>query len=171
MTNKSQSIGDGSNHNKQYMGCIFNGAQTSQAKDTETIMALITYISTNTELKNEDLESIMPDPEEKIFKRFSEYCDVIKSEIVESAMYATAQKEAENAMGLDKITIGKITAYLKRESRRMLRENNNDPMRSLDKLTDYFEEILKQEKDSCFERNAIRYYLIGEIPKCNVFPN
>jgi hypothetical protein len=150
---------------------IINGNQMSQAQDTETIMALITHISSNAELKDGDLESIMPDPEEKIFNRFSEYCDEIKNEVIESAFYATAQKEAERVIGLDKISIGKITAYLKRESRRMLRENNGNPMTALDKLTDFFEEILKKKKDSHFERNAIRYYLIGEIPKCNIFPN
>jgi len=171
MTNGSQNISNGSDYNKQYKDCIFIGSQTSQAKDTETIMALIIYISTNAELQDDNIESIMPDPDKKIFKRFSKYCDEIKSEIVDSAFYANAQKEAENVIGLDKISISKITAYLKRESRRMLRENNNNPMTALDKLTDFFEEILKKEKDNQFDRSAIRYYLIGEIPKCNVFPN
>lgn len=170
MTNESQNIGDGSNHNKQYKNCNFIGDQSSPAKDTETIMALIIYISTNTELKDGDLESLMPDPDKKL-ERFANYCEEIKNAIVDASFYATAQKEAENAIGLDKISIGKITAYLKYESRRMLRENDNDPMKALDKLTDFFEEILKKEKDSCFDRSAIRYYLIGEIPKCNVFPN
>lgn len=169
--NQSQNIGNNSSGNKQYKGCTFVGDQVYQAKDTKTIMRLITHISLNAELEDGDLESVMPDPEQKIFTRFSEYCGEIKNEIVESSFYATAQKQAEEAIGIDKITVGKVTAYLKRESRRMLRENSNDPMRALDKLTDFFEEILKKEKDSLFERNAIRYYLIGEIPKCNVFPN
>lgn len=155
-----------------YKDCtIIESTTVSQAKDTETIMSLITYISQNAELQDGDLDSAMPDPENKIFLRFATYCSEIKNEIVESFFYAKAQTDAEDVIGLDKITVGKITAYLKRESRRMLRENNNDPMRALDKLTDFFEEILKKEKDSFFERNAIRYYLIGEIPKCNVFPN
>lgn len=181
-TNQSQQSGTngvnqqaqtgGFNQNTQ-QGDIINrfGNIVSQGKDTETIMSLIAYISQNAELQNGDLNSIMPDPEEKIFRRFSNYCTEIKHEIVESSFYAIAQREAEEVMGLDAITIGKVTAYLKRESRRMLRENNNDPMCAIDKLTDFLEEILKSEKDSCFERNAIRYYLISEIPKCNVFPN
>lgn len=154
-----------------FNGCTIIGNAVSQAKDTETIMSLITYISQNAVLQDGDLDSIMPDPDEKIFHRFADYCLEIKNEIVASTFYAVAQREAEEAIGIDKITVGKITAYLKRESRRMLRENGDDPMKALDKLTDYFEEILKAEKDSVFERNAIRYYLIGEIPKCNVFPN
>lgn len=143
----------------------------SQAKDAGTIMSLIIYISQNTELHEGDLDSVMPDSEAKIFRRFSAYCKEIKNEIIESSFYANAQRDAEQVIGLDKITIGKVTAYLKRESRRMLRENDNNPMQALDKLTDFFEEALKVQKDSIFDRNAIRYYLIGEIPKCNVFPN
>lgn len=103
-----------------------------------------------------DLDDVMPDPDEKIYHRFVNYCTEIKNEIVESAIYANAQKEAEQAVGLDKIKIGKIIAYLKRESRRMLRENNNNPMTALDKLTDYFENILKSIKDNHFDRNANR---------------
>ncbi|NQU87741.1 MAG: hypothetical protein HQ541_18475 [Mariniphaga sp.] len=141
-----------------------------QPREVETIIDLIIYISNNTELQKGDLEDVMPDPEKKIYRRFTKYCKEINSEIVNSAMYAIAQKEAKKVVGLDKIRVGKITAYLKRESRRMLRENDNNPITALDKLTDHFADILKQgEKE--YDRNAIRYYLIGEIPKCNVFPN
>lgn len=143
---------------------------STQSTEVETIMDLIEYISTNEELKEGDLDNVMPDPEKKIYQRFIEYCKEIESEIVAIVMYATAQKEAEQVVGLDGIKIGKITAYLKQRSRRMLRENNDNPMEALDKLTDYFENILKQNAKH-YDYNAIRYYLIGEIPKCNVFPN
>jgi len=143
----------------------------SQWMDTKTIIAIISYISINAELHEWDLDSVMPDPEEKIFNRFSKYCEEIKNEIIEASSYAIAQQSAEEVIGLDVITVWKITAYLKRESRRKLRESSNDPMTALDSLTDYFEKILEKQDNSNFDRNAIRYYLIWEIIKCNVFPN
>jgi len=47
----------------------------------------------------------MPDPEEKIFNRFSKYCEEIKNEIIEASSYAIAQQSAEEVIGLDVITV------------------------------------------------------------------
>lgn len=144
-----------------------NGGTSSD--EVETIMDLVCYIGDNTELlDNVDLNEL-PDPDKKL-ERFAEYCEEIKMEISNSAMYAVAQREAERAIGLDKISVGKKVIFLKSTSRRFLRENDNNPMVSLDKMTDYFDgELSKNGKKYC--NSAIRYYLISEIPKCNVFPN
>lgn len=142
---------------------------SSIPNEVETIMDLICYISDNNELTPEGFKNSIPDPEKKL-ERFSEYCVQLEREIVNSWMYSTAQKEAENVIGLDKIMIGKIVGFLKQISLRFLSENNNNPMLSLNKLTDYFEIALKQATKH-YDHNAIRYYLIAEIPKCNVFPN
>lgn len=141
----------------------------STSDEVETIMDLICYIGDNAELVNSEDLNELPDPDKKL-ERFSQHCEEIKSEISNSAMYAVAQREAERAMGVDKISISKKVIYLKNISRRFLRENNNNPMISLDKMTDFFKvELSKNGKKYC--HSAIRYYLISEIPKCNVFPN
>lgn len=142
----------------------------SKPEEVETIMNLICYISENAELLESSELNDMPDPDKKL-KRFANYCNQIKKEIVDGAvMYAVALQEAENAIGSDKISTGKKVLYLKAMSRRFLRENNDDPMVSLDKMTDFFnEEISKSGRK--YDHSAIRYYLISEIPKCNVFPN
>ena len=142
---------------------------SSNPNEVETIMDLICYISDNNELNPEGFKNTLPDPEKKL-DRFSEYCVQLEREIVNSWMYSTAQKEAENAVGLDKIMIGKIVGFLKQISLRFLSENDNNPMLALNKLTDYFETALKQSTKH-YDHNAIRYYLIAEIPRCNVFPN
>lgn len=139
------------------------------SQQVKTIMDLICYISENVELTEEGFKNVVPDPDKKL-ERFSEYCEQIKKEISNSAMYATAQLEAINAIGLDKIMIGKIVIFLKYLSLRYLRENQNRPMIALDKMTDYFEDVLKKSKKH-YDQMAIRYYLISQIPKCNVFPN
>lgn len=151
---------------------IFNldiPAQGSIATEVETIMDLICYISDNNELTKEGFKNSIPDPDKKL-ERFSDYCIQLKREIVNSWMYSTAQKEAENVIGLDKIMIGKIVGFLEEISLRFLGENGGDPMLALNKLTDYFEDALKKANKH-YDHNAIRYYLIAEIPKCNVFPN
>ena len=141
----------------------------SQPTEVETIMDLICYMSDNAELLPDGFKNIMPDPDKKL-ERFADYCIQIKNEIINSAMYVVAQKEAEKVVGLDKIRVEKKVIFLKQISRRFLRENNNDPIVSLDKLTDYLEDKLKKANKN-FDHSAIRYYLITEIPKCNVFPN
>jgi len=141
----------------------------SNPNEVETIMDLICYISDNNELTEEGFKNTLPDPDKKL-ERFRDYCSQLKREIMNSWMYSTAQKEAENAVGLDKIMIGKIVGFLEETSLRFLAENSNNPMEALNKLTDYLENALKQTNKH-YDHNAIRYYLIAEIPKCNVFPN
>lgn len=149
---------------------IFNlPSKQSISSEVETIMDLICYISANSELTPEGFKNNVPDPDKKL-KRFAKYCSQIKREIINSWMYAKAQKEAENVLGVDVITIGKIVGYLNEMSTRFLDENANDPMIALNKLTDFLEsELGKNNKE--YSHTAIRYYLIAEIPKCNVFPN
>lgn len=127
-------------------------------------------MSENAELTEDGIQNIMPDPDKKIEQRFAEYCQRIKNEILDSSMYAKAQKEAESAIGLDRITVQKKVSFLKAKSRFFLRENNNNPVLALDRMTDYLESELKAS-DRNYNYVAIRYYLISEIPKCNIFPN
>jgi len=141
----------------------------SKPGEVETIMDLICYISDYSELIDSSELNDMPDPDKKL-ERFSKYCQEIKSEIANSAIYRVAQNEAEKVIGLDKISISKKVIYLKNISRRFLRENSEDPMVSLDKMTDFLSAELGNSGRK-YDRSAIRYYLISEIPKCNVFPN
>lgn len=141
----------------------------SKPSEVETIMDLICYISDNAELSDSNELNDMPDPDKKL-ERFSKYCQEIKNEIANSAIYRVAQNEAEKAIGLDKISVSKKVTYLKSVSRKFLRENNDDPMTSLDRITDYLG-IELGRSGRRYDRSAIRYYLISEIPKCNVFPN
>jgi hypothetical protein len=142
----------------------------SQSNEVETIIDLIEYISENAELVEDSFNNVVPDPENKIYIRFAKFCKEIKSEIQDYAMYACSQKEAENSIGLSIIDVAKIRGFLKTKSRKFLRDSNQKPILALDQLTEYFEEQLKINNAN-YDHNAIRYYLISEIPKCNVFPN
>lgn len=153
---------------------IFNLAgilnTNNEPEEVRTVIDLITFITENAAIQEEDFESQMPDPEHKIYDRFQKFCKEIETEIQECRIYSLAQKQAQEVVGLDSIRIASIAGYLRRLSRRKLREANNDPMQALDSLTDYIGEKLK-ESGKNYHYNAIRYYLIAEIPKCNIFPN
>lgn len=120
----------------------------SRPSEVETIIDLVCYISENADLIDSNEFNDMPDPDRKL-ERFLKYCDQLKKEIVDGiTIYSVAQKEAEKAIGLDKISIGKKVLYLKGMSRRFLRENAEDPIISLDKMTDYLNvELSKSGKN------------------------
>lgn len=141
----------------------------TKCNEVVTIMDLICYIGEKAELVDSLELNGIPDPDKKL-ERFSDYCDQIKREIVNSAMYAVASREAEGAMGLDKVRVEQKVLYLKNLSRKFLREHDDDPMKALDGMSDFLDsELSRSGKSYCY--TAIRYYLISEIPKCNVFPN
>lgn len=140
--------------------------------EVETIMDLIDYISNNNELKESDFDNVIPDPDKKIYTRFKDYCKAIESEIQNYPFHVNALKAAEGSVGLDQIRVAKVRGYLKQMSRRFLRECGNDPIKALDKFTDYLEKtLMRSNKHNAYDHGAIRYYLISEIPKCNMFPN
>lgn len=142
------------------------------SKEVKTIMDLIEYLSME---ENQIVESISPemepDPDKKINSRFSEHSKFLINEYKENAVfYANALKEAKSIIGFDNPRVKLIQLYLKRISNRFLMDNANNPRASLDKLGDYFENALSNNGKE-FHAQAIRFYLIDELIKCNVFPN
>ena len=67
---------------------------------------------------------------------------------------------------LDIITI----MYLQDISIEILEEAKNNPVEALNKLVEFFEERLS-ENGKQYDRAAIKFYLVNETIKCNVFPN
>lgn len=142
------------------------------SKEVKTIMDLIEYLSME---ENQIVESISPeiepDPDKKINSRFSEHSKFLINEYKDNAVfYANALKEAKSIIGFDNPRVKLIQLYLKRISNRFLMDNANNPRASLDKLGDYFENALSNNGKE-FHAQAIRFYLIDELIKCNVFPN
>ena len=65
----------------------------------------------------------------------------------------------------------KISAYLKKISRRKLIEYDGDLMLAYDSLVNMLEDKLKNYSNINFDKNAIEYFIIKNIVDCNVFPN
>ncbi len=145
-------------------------SNNSESSEVETIIKLIEYLSENRtfdELKEEK----EPDPEHKIFKRFSDHSSyLIKSYKNLASFYSTAVTEAKDVSGLDTGTVRLIALYLMDISDRFLTECDGNPRSALDKLTNFFDDKIGSSGGK-YERMAIKFYLLSELINCNVFPN
>ena len=139
------------------------------ANEVETIIDLIAYLSGN---KLETVpEEIEPDPDGKIYKRFKDYSRFLTEEYNQLVtIYKSARDQAEQKFGLDTARHLTITNFLRTKSDYFLRQTENDPLKALEALVEYFSsELSTGEKE--YDEAAIRFYLVDELIKCNIFPN
>lgn len=143
--------------------------ETTQASEVDTIIDLIEYITKNRGKKGK--RNTIVDPEYKINKRFKEFAERLKSNYLtlyplygESLNMIYTIHEIDEAQDL--ITV----MYLQDISIKKLDEASNNPVIALEKLVDYFEEKLSQNGKK-YDKAAIKFYLLNELIKCNVFPN
>ncbi|EFR8875057.1 hypothetical protein H1Z24_004482, partial [Salmonella enterica] len=112
-----------------------------------------------------------PDPERKINKRFAAYArylmDIYTPLI---SIYAGILNDIRQSSDTGMLNINKLSAYLKRFSNTVLDECDDDPVRALNKMTDYYSTRLIADGVD-YDDSAIQYYLIDNMIRCNVFPN
>ncbi|MXO78610.1 SMEK domain-containing protein [Paenibacillus sp. OT2-17] len=141
-----------------------------QSNEVETIIALIEYLSSNKKVTTKKVDTIT-DPEDKINRRFKDYSDFLKGLYIELvSLYGEAVKQANEILGLDDVKSLLIRLYLRDISNKYLEQTNGNPREALELLALYFEEQLGASGFE-FDKMAIKYYLISETIKCNVFPN
>lgn len=140
------------------------------ANEVETIADLVVFLSDNKEL-DKKIWVEEPDPQKKIEHRFSTESAFLKSQIVDLLpRYSIARNEVDEKLGLDSVKVQFIRDFLRMKSDVLLTQSNGDPKKALDNLTEYFAtEIGKNGKKHDYQ--AIRFYLLDELIKCNVFPN
>lgn len=141
-----------------------------EASEVETIIDLIEFITGNRQTKYRKMNSII-DPDYKINKRFKDFSNNFKLlyqsllPIYGPAMDAIEQgRESDDAQEL--ITV----LYLQEISIKFLDECQNNPVNALGQLVNFFEDKLKANGKR-YDHAAIRFYLISQMIKCNVFPN
>ncbi|MGD9677839.1 MAG: SMEK domain-containing protein [Vulcanibacillus sp.] len=141
----------------------------TQSSEVYTIIALIEYITKNRELKKK-LDAVV-DPEYKINKRFKEFTERIVSEYITLlTVYGDALNVVNDTLDIDEAQELITILYLQDISIKYLDETNNDPIEALNRLVSYFEEKMS-ENGIKYDRAAIKFYLVNEMIKCNVFPN
>ncbi|HHX22642.1 MAG: hypothetical protein BWY74_00847 [Firmicutes bacterium ADurb.Bin419] len=141
----------------------------TQANEIDTIIDLIEYISKHKEVKKKiDVEI---DPEYKIFKRFKDFAERLISEYTTLyTLYGDSIVTINETLGIDEAQDIITMLYLQDISMQFLDETNDNPIKALNKLVDYFEDKLSVNGKK-YDRAAIKFYLVNEMIKCRVFPN
>lgn len=139
-----------------------------ECSEVETIMELINYLSLN---KNRIIidKAVNVDPKNKIENRFSEHSAYLKQQYSELyANYNGALGEATSK--IDGVEAEIISDFLRDESDIILTKENNNPKLALHLLVELFYGKLSLNGVK-FDKQAIKFYLLDELIKCNVFPN
>lgn len=143
--------------------------QRTQSSEIDTIIDLIEYISKHKKVKK--LRETVIDPEHKIYKRFYEFAnDITKQYKILLTVYGDALEIVNQTIETDEAQDIIIMLYLQDISMQILQDNNNNPVKALDKLVLYFEEKLSTNGKK-YDKMAIKFYLVNEMIKCTVFPN
>lgn len=147
---------------------VLTERRKTESTEVETIMALIDFLSKDSNrVFIERTENV--DPANKIYKRFSEHSDFIIEQYQELfSVYNIALVEATK--NIDSVKAIIISSYLRDESDQILTDEGNNPKKALSRLVDFFEVKLSKHGFR-FDKIAIKFYLLDELIKCNVFPN
>ena len=148
----------------------YNARIGSKPNEIKTFMTLIDIISDEDNHKEFEIED-EPDPKLKIETRFKDYATFLKNLYAELYIdYNYALVIAEDSSEITSVQIRKIGTYLKDVSNKYLRSSNNDPEEALENLCEYFKSFFLKE-NLPFDEMAIKFYLIHQLIRCNVFPN
>ncbi|MCF6350297.1 MAG: SMEK domain-containing protein [Flavobacteriaceae bacterium] len=156
--------------NDELVQKYYKARTESKSNEVETLIYLIDFISDEDNHKVFEAED-KPDPEFKIENRFKDYADFLKNLYGELYIdYAYALSIAENNSDISSVKIRKIGTYLKDVSDKYLKSSDNDPENALNNLSDFFKTLFIKG-NLPFDEMAIKFYLIHQLIRCNVFPN
>lgn len=143
--------------------------RATQANEIDTIIDLIEYISKHKDVRKKiDVEI---DPDFKIYQRFINFADKLINEYTTLyTIYGDAVETIDKLIGIDAAQDIIVMFYLQDISMQFLEETNDDPIKALNKLVEYFEDKLSSNGKK-YDRAAIKFYLVNEMIKCRVFPN
>lgn len=135
----------------------------------DTIIDLVEYISQHRTVSKKVDSKV--DPEYKIYKRFKDFADrLIKEYTSLLAIYGDALTIVNEKLEIDEAQDIIIMFYLQDISMKFLEEANDNPVKALGALVDFFEDKLSKNGKK-YDRAAIKFYLVNEMIKCSVFPN
>lgn len=142
---------------------------STEATEVETIIDLIEFISGHK--KKYKPRKVVVDPGYKIFNRFKEFAQNLLTQYKTLfEVYGLAMNEIEKTLERDEAQDLITVMYLQDISIQYLDKANNDPVRALNLLVDFFAEKLSKNGKK-YDHMAIKFYLINEMIKCSVFPN
>ncbi len=112
-----------------------------------------------------------PDPKGKIEDRFSGHEVYLKSEFQDLySEYGPVLADVREHADIGILRVRRLRLHLKNLSDTTLNECGGNPEDALKKLNKHFESKISQTGTD-FDLSAIRFFLIDELIRCNVFPN
>lgn len=112
-----------------------------------------------------------PDPKGKIEERFSDHTDFLKSEFQELfSEYGNVLKDVRSHADLGQVKLRRLSFHLKTYSDQVLSQCGGNPKLALAEIAEGFETQLAK-CGTAYDKTAIRFFLIDELIRCNVFPN
>lgn len=146
-------------------------AEPREANEVNTLIRLIEALSAAEDGLSLGDNREDPDPEGKIHDRFAQHAEFLEQMYVKlHEIYGRALAEVNRHSDLSHIRVRKLQVYLMQWSDRILNERGGDPHVALDVLTKKVITVMGVT-DVAFDDGAVRYYLIGQLISCNVFPN
>ncbi len=136
-----------------------------------TILTLIEALGDESEAGGDTEFSDEPDPERKIEKRFAEHADFLKTEYKDlRELYGSLLDDTLRQATPTRKQIRKMQIFMKRTSDRTLTEEKGNPERALNRLTARYCALLS-DRGVNYDESAVRFFLLDQVIKCNVFPN
>ncbi|MCK3776662.1 SMEK domain-containing protein [Ensifer sesbaniae] len=136
-----------------------------------TILTLIETLGEESEAGGDAEFRDEPDPEGKIEKRFAEHADFLKTEYKDlREVYGSLLDDTLREVTPTRAQIRKMQIFMKRTSDRTLTEENGNPEKALNRLTARYGALLS-DRGVSYDESAVRFFLLDQVIKCNVFPN
>lgn len=140
-------------------------------REVQTIVALIDHLSNCDHPESGKGYIEDPDPNGKIYKRFSEHTVYITNIYKDLyKIYGPILKDVKNITDIGTVQANKKSVYLKIYSDKILTKCNGDPQAALERLTRKFGTVIGK-KGIDYDETAITFFLVEELTRCNVFPN
>lgn len=112
-----------------------------------------------------------PDPDGKINERFANHAVLLTREFQDLYIeYGEVLSDVRQHSELGQTKLRRLGIYVKSYSDQVLTDCHGDPQIALKQLVQDLENLLKN-KVRDYDVTAIRFFLIDELLRCNVFPN
>lgn len=141
------------------------------AKEIQTFVSLIGYLSDESQPSagNGFLEA--PDPEGKIYKRFADHSDFLTEEYQNLyTEYGQVLIDVMQQSDIGQPRIRRLGLHLKSDSDQILTSCNGDAKKGLEALVEKYKTILSSNGVE-YDESAIKFFLVDQLIRCNVFPN
>ncbi len=139
--------------------------------EIETFMNLIYLLSEGVSCDENDGYREDPDPQGKIKERFADHAIFLEGLYKDLYIeYGHTLEETIRTASLGQPRIRRLGLHLKVESDLLLTRHGGDARISLEELVERYCGHLGR-RGSSYDRSAVRFFLVDQLIRCNVFPN